>query len=53
MSKSIVNWSPDDVGLWVSELGPWSVGYSESFITAGEARLFLPTKPVRFQFIQH
>lgn len=35
MSKSLHDWSPEDVSLWVSELGPWSKDYGTKFVLAG------------------
>lgn len=37
MSKSLYDWSPDDVGLWIGSLGSWAETnqYSQKFVDAG------------------
>lgn len=37
MSKSLYDWSPDDVGVWIGSLGSWAETnyYSQKFVDAG------------------
>ena len=37
MSKSLYEWSPEDVGVWIRSLGSWAETnqYSQKFVDAG------------------